>query len=244
MDANGAVPEDRPLSAPPPGDDACHGGPPDQRRQIQPRSLSEALREAGAHLDGAAAGSETPSEEDYDENVRPAYATGGNYQIHGVRRRKQSPWAVNEQVQAHTPDGSKASIVRSSSNIHIFPDNDKAVQELLRKSSASAKEGQAEGKKRRKFRDHLFTHQFSAFDPHNTEAANSPFHGFYTLFWLAVTLFMFRIAAINWRTHGTVLGTNEIMKSMFRRDGKAPTYESSVGRSMANLDYSDCLADF
>lgn len=66
----------------------------------------------------------------------------------------------------------------------------------------------------------VFTRQFSAFDPQNVAAANSPFHGFYVLFWLAVALFVFKICADNWRQHGTPLGSSDIMKTMFRRDGE------------------------
>lgn len=71
---------------------------------------------------------------------------------------------------------------------------------------------------REKFSDLVFTRKFSAFDRQNQDAANSPFHGFYTLFWMAVFFFVVKIGAENWRKHGSPLGTNEIMKNMFRRD--------------------------
>ena len=66
----------------------------------------------------------------------------------------------------------------------------------------------------------MFTHQFSAFDRQNSDAANSPFHGFFTLFWLGVGLFVAKISAENWRMYGSPLGSNEIMKTMFSRDGR------------------------
>ncbi|KAK3384160.1 MBOAT family protein [Lasiosphaeria ovina] len=69
-----------------------------------------------------------------------------------------------------------------------------------------------------KFSDLVFTRTFSAFDRQNQDAANSPFHGFYTLFWIAVFFFVVKIGADNWRTYGSWLGTNEIMQTMFRRD--------------------------
>lgn len=69
-----------------------------------------------------------------------------------------------------------------------------------------------------KFSDLVFTRQFSTFDRQNQKAASSPFHGFYTLFWLAVALFVLKIGAANWRATGSPLGTNEIMQGMFRRD--------------------------
>ncbi|KAK4239945.1 hypothetical protein C8A03DRAFT_42487 [Achaetomium macrosporum] len=69
-----------------------------------------------------------------------------------------------------------------------------------------------------KFTDLVFTHNFSTFDRQNPSAANSPFHGFFTLFWMGVFLFVVKIAADNWRAHGNPLGTNEIMRTMFQRE--------------------------
>jgi len=45
----------------------------------------------------------------------------------------------------------------------------------------------------------------------NVESADSPFHGFFTLFWLGTAIYMIKIAAENWRQHGNILATNEIM---------------------------------
>ncbi|KAI8624449.1 MBOAT family protein [Xylariaceae sp. FL1651] len=64
----------------------------------------------------------------------------------------------------------------------------------------------------------VFTRQFSTFDRQNQNAANSPFYGFYVLFWIAVAFLIVKMAADNWRKTGSPLGTNEIMESMFRRD--------------------------
>lgn len=52
----------------------------------------------------------------------------------------------------------------------------------------------------------------------NTTSADSPFHGFFTLFWLGITIFMIQIAAKNWQAHGNILGTNEILGIMLHRD--------------------------
>ena len=219
MQVHAAIDDDRPLSAPPPVDTAGYGLPAGQRNRMAPRSLGEALREAGEALDSSSNGGETPSEEDYDENVRPAYATGTqNHQERQARRRKAD---VVSHPSDRWKDGKarhKATVVRDASGVHIYPDDDKALQETLRRSSLRAKDPK-NGNRKFKFRDHLFTHQFSAFDPHNPKSMNSPFHGFYTLFWLAVTLFVFKISAVNWRIHGTPLGSNEIMQTMFHRDG-------------------------
>ncbi|KAK5628555.1 hypothetical protein RRF57_004270 [Xylaria bambusicola] len=69
-----------------------------------------------------------------------------------------------------------------------------------------------------KFRELLFTRQFSTFDRQHHHAANSPFYGFYVLFWIAVVFWIIKMAADNWRKTGSPLGKNEIMKTMFRRD--------------------------
>lgn len=52
----------------------------------------------------------------------------------------------------------------------------------------------------------------------NEVAATSPFHGFFTLFWMALAIFMLKIGAENWKNTGSPLGTNDIMRNMFRRD--------------------------
>ncbi|KJK82348.1 hypothetical protein H634G_02542 [Metarhizium anisopliae BRIP 53293] len=218
------TPDERALSAPPTRHvDAVNGGPPDHHpRQTQPRSLGEALREAGVSLESSGPASETPSEEDYDENVRPAYAIGGQDQQHQQQQPQLLQRRTNERrigrkglVSAQID----STIVRDDAGgVRIYPANDQALQELLRRTSETAKHPDQAAKQKRKFRDHFFTHQFSAFDPHNSAAANSPFHGFYTLFWLAVALFVLKISVNNWRAHGTPLGSNEIMKTMFHRD--------------------------
>lgn len=79
------------------------------------------------------------------------------------------------------------------------------------------------GASKAKFAAPVFTRSFTTFDRQNPHAANSPFHGFFTLFWMAVFLFVVKIGASNWRTHGSPLGTNEIMRTMFGRGGDGGT---------------------
>ncbi|KAF7549012.1 hypothetical protein G7Z17_g6697 [Cylindrodendrum hubeiense] len=186
-------------------------------RHSGPRSLADALHAAGMSLDGPRAGSETPSEEDYDENVRPKL---GEPQV--LRRRPghfTNPLAPAKESAALTNDfTAKTSfrIVRRDSGVHIVPDEDKSLQQLLQASSQRARDPSP--RRPGKFTDLVFTRQFSAFDRQNTSSVNSPFHGFYTLFWLAVALFVFKISANNWRVYGNPFGTSDIMKTMFRRD--------------------------
>lgn len=73
-------------------------------------------------------------------------------------------------------------------------------------------------RRRSKFSDLVFTRQFTAFDRQNPTNASSPFHGFFTLFWLGTFLLLVKIAARNWKIHGSVFGRNEILQMMFHED--------------------------
>ncbi|KAK4087929.1 hypothetical protein Purlil1_7687 [Purpureocillium lilacinum] len=211
--------EDRPLMAPLTGRANGHGnGHAATASDRQPHSLAEALHEAGVHLNGSStAGSETPSEEDYDENIRPSYASGVSAAAASrpqTRRRKQG--ATKTELPP-AKKGRLANIIRDESGLHIIPDNDQGIQELLRRSPLRSKDPKS-AKKLTKFGNLTYTQQLSVFDPHNVVATNSPFHGFYTLFWLSVGLFVFKISANNWRQYGTPLGSQEILRTMFSRD--------------------------
>lgn len=85
-------------------------------------------------------------------------------------------------------------------------------------ATSQAKESDSSTKRKGRFRDYVFTKKFSTFDKRNEIAATSPFHGFFTLFWIAVAFFMLKIGAENWKKTGSPLGTNEIIKSMLKRD--------------------------
>lgn len=98
---------------------------------------------------------------------------------------------------------------------YILKADDPELGEILRKwlrGEADSKHA----KRRTRFRDLVFTRQFSAFDRQNSE--KSPFHGFYTLFWLSTFLMLVRITAMNWNVHGNVFGRNEILSLMFHRE--------------------------
>ncbi|CAG8983201.1 hypothetical protein HYALB_00004028 [Hymenoscyphus albidus] len=68
------------------------------------------------------------------------------------------------------------------------------------------------------FSDIVFTRSFSTLDGRNPATAESPFRGFFNLFWLSVAFFMLQLFIENWQNYGSVLGGNEIMKIAFRRD--------------------------
>ncbi|PHH63087.1 hypothetical protein CDD81_6332 [Ophiocordyceps australis] len=205
---NGAPAEHRPVSAASNGHSLGNGGP------RSSRALAEVLRETGASLESSCNGSDTQSEEDYDENVRPAYSTGHQRQQHQPRARFSNAFPQEQPAkQAQT----NMAIVRDATGTHIIPEDDGSIQELLLRSSRHFHDPKAPKRKGR-FSDLVFTHQYSTFDSNNIAASSSPFHGFYTLFWLAISLMILKIFASNWRDYGTPLGSNEIMHIMFSRD--------------------------
>lgn len=107
------------------------------------------------------------------------------------------------------------------------------------KGTKRSKNGKAGQRPRGRFRDLVFTRNFSAFDRMNEAAANSPFHGFFTLSWLALALFMLKTAVENWKVYGSPLGTNDIMKETLSRDGKQCFLAAVTFCSSASL-----LSDF
>lgn len=88
------------------------------------------------------------------------------------------------------------------------------------------------GKSKYRPRDLVFTRQFTTFDRQNASAAQSTFHGFFTLFWIAMALLLTRIAAWNYRTKGSVFGDAEILHLMIDRDLF----------TMLSIDAAMCLA--
>ncbi|KAB5577561.1 MBOAT family protein, partial [Coniochaeta sp. 2T2.1] len=175
------------------------GSPPEPLRASTPESLS--------------------SVEDYDEmtradQLRRKHAGAGipNIQKRGAislysGSSSNSSTSVLPPVQ--TEHDVKAFVVKA---------DDDEIREVLRRGLERAKDPSGKTKVRAKFSDLVFTRKFSAFDRQNADAANSPFHGFFTLFWMAMFFFMIKIGAENWRKWGNPLGSNEIVQSMVRRD--------------------------
>ncbi|KAJ4022008.1 Sterol O-acyltransferase 2 (Sterol-ester synthase 2) [Fusarium irregulare] len=207
--ASSVVEEDSPPSGRSPG----HAAPETQRPM--PKSLGEALRAVGMTLDRP--GSETPSEEDYEENIRPTLTEPST-----VRHRYRYARRGRSQKETQSPSPSfvesESQLKRRDSGVHIVSDEDKSLQQILKTSPQWPQEPSSPNVRRRKFADLVFTRQFSAFDRHNPLASSSPFHGFYTLFWLAVALFVLKISVRNWQVYGNPLGTSDIMRTMFHRD--------------------------
>ncbi|PHH51660.1 Sterol O-acyltransferase 2 [Ceratocystis fimbriata CBS 114723] len=116
------------------------------------------------------------------------------------------------------------SVTNNAGNTKDLSDDEKHV--LLQstelrdviKSSLQNCDGPKKVLKRGKFRDLIFTKQFSAFDGQNDSAANSPFIGFFNLFWMSVFMYMLKIVVLNISIHGNPLGTHEIISTMVSRD--------------------------
>ncbi|KAL9108559.1 MAG: hypothetical protein Q9227_006645 [Pyrenula ochraceoflavens] len=100
---------------------------------------------------------------------------------------------------------------------YFLTSEDLELRELLKEGLERSNTGEIK-KKRSKFSDLVFTRQFTAFDRQNPTGAESPFHGFFTLFWIGVALMLVKVAANNWRAYGSILGRNEMLKLMTRRD--------------------------
>ncbi|KAL9063046.1 MAG: hypothetical protein Q9157_008458 [Trypethelium eluteriae] len=73
-------------------------------------------------------------------------------------------------------------------------------------------------KQRSRLRDIIFTRQFTTFDRQNPATADSPFFGFFTLFWLCLIGMLVRVAMYNWKMYGSVVGKQDMVKMMFDRD--------------------------
>ncbi len=105
---------------------------------------------------------------------------------------------------------------------YVLKADDPDIRELLRKGiereAAASVAIDPLAKPKTRFRDLVFTRQFTTFDRQNPLSSESPFHGFFTLFWLMCAALLLRVAAQNWRTYGTVFGGNELMHLMFDRD--------------------------
>lgn len=97
---------------------------------------------------------------------------------------------------------------------YMLRTEDKELREIIRLGI----ERQSGNARTKGFRDMVFTRQFTTFDGRNPSSSDSPFKGFFVLFWLCMGMMLLRVAAYNWRTFGSVLGRNEVMTTMFSKD--------------------------
>ena len=156
------------------------------------RSLKAVLVGTDSDQTGADNGSESTSEEDYDSlkhdplTVVSGGRGGGYGEIDDLDTRQKS----YEEIRPSS--GSRPNVPRRKSipiklnkleekGQYLLTADDAALTEILKIGLEREKTGSA--KKGQKFRDLVFTRQFTAFDRQNVESADSPFHGFFTLFW-------------------------------------------------------------
>ena len=95
--------------------------------------------------------------------------------------------------------------------------DDPEISEILQKG-IEREQQEAKGKNRTRLRDLVFTRRFTTFDRQNPASSESPFFGFFTLFWLSMVLLFVQVSMHNWRAYGSILGSNQIMKMMFSHD--------------------------
>lgn len=101
---------------------------------------------------------------------------------------------------------------------YVLTADDPEIKDILRKG-LEKEEAESTGKKPRvHFRDLLFTRRFTTFDRQNPASSESPFFGFFTLFWICMFLIFLQVAMRNWRDYGSILGRNQVMRMMFSRD--------------------------
>ncbi|KAI9772102.1 MAG: acyl-CoA/sterol acyltransferase [Geoglossum simile] len=175
--------------------------------------------------------SDTTSDDDYDTlKMDPsAMVTGGRGG--GFLAREDQTW--NEKYpEKHYKGASEDSVDENrrerrqsipvklertdKAGRYLLTSDDPELRELL---SIYTERASGDGKKRRaKFSDLIFTRQFTTFDRQNPASAASPFHGFFTLFWLGVFMSILKVAGENWRTYGSAFGKNEILYMMFSRE--------------------------
>ncbi|KAF2722377.1 acyl-CoA/sterol acyltransferase [Polychaeton citri CBS 116435] len=101
---------------------------------------------------------------------------------------------------------------------YVIVADDPEIREVLRKGIERQEQINTGKKPRIRFRDLVFTRQFTTFDPRNPASSESPFFGFFTLFWIAMVSIFFQVAMHNWREYGSILGRNQVLKMMFSRD--------------------------
>jgi sterol O-acyltransferase len=101
---------------------------------------------------------------------------------------------------------------------YVLTADDPDIRDILRKGMEREEAMQDPSKKARSLRDLVFTRQFTTFDRQNPLSAESPFHGFFTLFWLAMAIMFLKVSASNYKEYGSIFGGNEVFKIMFGHD--------------------------
>jgi sterol O-acyltransferase len=157
----------------------------------------------------------------------------GSLGVRGMQSRSLSASSSSTPTPSVLGPGRATSEVREQNRARKYiltaPDDD--IRDLLRERLDREAEMEADAskafgrdplarKKRQptRLRDILFTSRFSPFDRQNPVNSDSPFFGFFTLFWLGMALLLLKVAAQNYRMTGNPLGRAEMLHIMFERD--------------------------
>lgn len=185
------------------------------------RVQSNATRDGvGAHdfasrskSDSAAANADSDDTiEDYDELEIDPDTLIANSRSNGEQRRRSDtgPPSRRRSIQVKLQKTERK-------GEYTLTADDPEISEILQKGIERERR-EAKDNNRTRLRDLVFTRQFTTFDRQNPASAESPFFGFFTLFWLSMVLLFVQVSMHNWRAYGSILGSNQIMKMMFSHD--------------------------
>lgn len=157
------------------------------------------------------------SRKSMDESMRPAgrpsSSRGGDTKL---QRRESEP--VGD-FKMHKRNSIQIRLEKTDrKGRYVLLADDPEIKEILRKGIERQEIEAGNAKARRRFRDLVFTRQFTTFDRQNSSPSQSAFFGFFTLFWIAMVLLFVQFSMHNYRDYGSILGTNQIAKMMFSHD--------------------------
>lgn len=199
--------------------------------ELQPNLVSSSEKDArvqsgatrdgvGAHdfasrskSDSAAANADSDdTTEDYDELEIDPDTLIANSRSNGEQRRRSDtgPLSRRRSIQVKLQKTERK-------GEYTLTADDPEISEILQKGIERERR-EAKDNNRTRLRDLVFTRQFTTFDRQNPASAESPFFGFFTLFWLSMVLLFVQVSMHNWRAYGSILGSNQIMKMMFSHD--------------------------
>ncbi|KAF1832468.1 sterol o-acyltransferas-like protein 2 [Decorospora gaudefroyi] len=177
------------------------------------------------HLSSEDSWTPEPSVESLDVDGRSLSNTQYDGQAGDARSRSTTaiPSDSGSETQPSKEPGSRRKSIqvvleeKGQKGEYTFTAKDPVFQEVLQ-SGLQREAEKLSGQAKSKPRDLVFTQQFTTFDRQNATTAHSPFHGFFTLFWIAMALLLARIAAKNYRAKGSVFGDAEILHLMVDKD--------------------------
>ena len=151
-----------------------------------------------------------------DDSYRPSHGLDG--QNESKKRRDSAP--ADDALDSDRRRSIQIRLEKTNrKGQYILTADDPEIKDILRKGIERQEEASGVEKKSRvRFRDLVFTRQFTTFDRQNPSASESPFFGFFTLFWIAMVLLFVQVSMHNYRDYGNILGTNQVMKLMFSHD--------------------------